>query len=303
MKEFSLEQEEICGHIISTDVKKLWSVQLELLNLLKTICNKHNIKYFASGGTLLGAVRHKGYIPWDDDIDIVMFAEDYEKFCDIAMKEIKGDYFFQHFKTEPGFSADMARIRKSSTTACTTYEYNYTFPDNTYNFGIFIDIFPLNYIPQKPPILFLQKVLYKLFAKIISGHKKECLMKKNKHSRYRFSKGYVLWKLVSQFVSYEKIASTYYSICNMCKQSNLIGLFAFGGFNKKLIWNKEWYDKTCELQFENTSITCPKEYDSILKQQYGNYMVYQKGTAIHTMQFFSADIPYKDTLKKFKADI
>ena len=101
MKNFTLEQEVICGHLVTTDTKKLWHVQLELLDLLKAICRKHNIKYFASAGTLLGAVRHKGYIPWDDDIDIVMFADDYEKFCEVAPQEIYGDYFFNILKLNP----------------------------------------------------------------------------------------------------------------------------------------------------------------------------------------------------------
>lgn len=127
-------------------------------------------------------------------------------------------------------------------------------------------------------------------------------MRKNSNSRYRFSKGYLLWKLVSNFVSYEQVATTYYSICNMCKQSDLVGLFAFGGFNKKLMWKTEWWKETCELQFENTTIVCPKKYDSILKKEYGDYMIYKKGTAVHTMQFFSADIPYKDKLKNFKME-
>lgn len=302
MKEFSLKQEEICGHLVTTEVKKLWSTQLELLELLKSICHKHNIKYFASAGTLLGAVRHKGFIPWDDDIDIVMFADDYEKFCDIAASEITGDYFFQHYKTEPGFSAGMARIRKSSTTAVTKYEYNYKFPNDTYNFGVFIDIFPLNNIPTNTTSAFYQKILYNLFAKIISGHRKECLMTKHNNNRYRFSKGYLLWKLANIFWSYEEIASIYNSICNMCKTSSLVGLFSFGGFNEKLIWQKDWWSATCELSFEDTTIICPQNYDAILKKEYGNYMEFQKGTAIHTMEFFSADIPYKNYIKKFNTE-
>ena len=89
------KEEELCGHLVTTQIKKLWSVQLGCLQELKRICEKYDIMFFASGGTLLGAVRHKGFIPWDDDIDVMMFYDDYVRFCEYAPKEIKSPYFFQ----------------------------------------------------------------------------------------------------------------------------------------------------------------------------------------------------------------
>ena len=73
-------------------MKKVWAAQLEVLHDVDMLCKKHNIQYFADYGTLLGAVRHKGFIPWDDDMDISMKREDYTKFCEIAQKELAGTY-------------------------------------------------------------------------------------------------------------------------------------------------------------------------------------------------------------------
>ena len=82
------EEEVRCGHTVTSQIKKLWSVQIACLEQLKQICERHNIRYFVSGGTLLGVIRHKGYIPWDDDLDVVMFKEDYDRFCQVAPNEL-----------------------------------------------------------------------------------------------------------------------------------------------------------------------------------------------------------------------
>lgn len=73
------EAEERCGYHISEKMKKVWAVELKLLDYFDQLCREHNLRYYIAYGTLLGAVRHQGFIPWDDDIDVVMFRDDYEK--------------------------------------------------------------------------------------------------------------------------------------------------------------------------------------------------------------------------------
>ena len=86
-------EEDRLGFHITVEQKKLWAVQLELLQEFDRICKKHRIRYFGTGGTLLGAIRHKGYIPWDDDIDVSMPKEEYEKFCNVAPQEVREPFF------------------------------------------------------------------------------------------------------------------------------------------------------------------------------------------------------------------
>ena len=89
------KEEERCDYKVSKEMKQIWAVELDLLHMFDTVCKKHQLRYFASDGTLLGAIRHHGFIPWDDDIDIAMLREDYDKLCKIGPAEFKHPYFFQ----------------------------------------------------------------------------------------------------------------------------------------------------------------------------------------------------------------
>ena len=120
------------------DLKKLQKVLVEMLDVVVDICKRHNLEYFISGGTLLGAVRHSGFIPWDDDIDIVMPRDHYEKFLEICMNELPDKYFLDYYKTNPENHFGFAKIRKNKTTFVMEYKYS------CHN-GFFLDIFPLDY--------------------------------------------------------------------------------------------------------------------------------------------------------------
>ncbi len=116
-------------------------VMLEILLEIHRICEKHNIPYTLIAGTLLGAVRHKGFIPWDDDCDIAMMREDYERFLLVAPKELSEDYFLQTKQTDKCYPLNFAKVRKNNTVLIETGETG----EENYHHGIFVDIFPFDY--------------------------------------------------------------------------------------------------------------------------------------------------------------
>lgn len=137
--------------------KRTWQLfELSILEKVVEICEKYDIRYFLSSGTLLGAVRHKGFIPWDDDIDINMPIKDFKKFCKIAPKELeKVNCFFQTYKTDPECSLMWANVRANGTTSMPISSYNWNI-----HWGAHIDIFPLIGLYDNK---LLRKIQFKLF--------------------------------------------------------------------------------------------------------------------------------------------
>ena len=157
------------GYLVTSDVKKLWNAQIGLIKEFERICKKHNLRWFAIGGTLIGAARHGGFIPWDDDVDIAMLRPDYEKFRKIAADEIKPPYHLdiwynyrlevdkpseltdnslplisrKHHKKHP-LSAPLFPLIKLRDTRTLFVEFP---EERTFNQGVWIDIFPLDSLP------------------------------------------------------------------------------------------------------------------------------------------------------------
>ncbi len=291
------KEEELCGHLVTAETKRLWAVQLGCLQELKRICEKHDIHFFASGGTLLGAVRHKGFIPWDDDIDVMMFYEDYKRFCEVAPKEIKHPYFFQNYYTEPGFGPALSRIRNSETTGCTSYDY--AIADGRYNCGIFLDVFPLFGIEDGIVSSLVQRVRIALWRFAIAGYETSRMAKNTGWTIRKMMSPYVWWwKIVSIFTSHQGVCRRYLKACNSARSYSKMALLSFTGFNPKLTWSKEWFDEMVTMPFEFTDISCPKAYDPILRTQYGDYRRFVKGGQIHTMTEFDPDTPFVKKLAK-----
>ena len=122
---------------------KLHEVELEIMDEMVRLCDKHGITYFLYGGTLLGAVRHKGFIPWDDDIDVVMPRKDYDRFAEVCKTELDSKYFYQSFETDGNLPFLFAKLRKNN-----TFVSEERFVGSDINQGIYIDILPLDYFPE-----------------------------------------------------------------------------------------------------------------------------------------------------------
>ena len=120
-------------------MNELKQQQLDILKAFIKVCNKYNLEYFLVYGTALGAIRHKGFIPWDDDIDVAMPRKDYDKYIELQ-KEYEGTpYFIQTFKSDPCYIYNYAKLRDSSTTFLEN-----AFKNHRINQGVFIDVFPVD---------------------------------------------------------------------------------------------------------------------------------------------------------------
>lgn len=283
------QEEERCNFLITKERKRLWALQLDLLGELDRICKKYDIRYFAGGGTMLGTVRHKGYIPWDDDIDINMFRKDYDRFCDVAVKELREPYFLQTPMTDIDFACYHIKLRNSNTTCTTKYDMMFE-----YNQGVFIDIFPYDYIPndEEERKSFFEEV--KRYRRILDiGIRK-----------FYHIDGVMVSKDEEQLVKaffeknfFKDVCCQYEELC--AKYSNTptdnVGVLAYA-VNGKLSHPTEWFDDFIYADFEMMKMPIPKEYDRYLSMHYGNYMELKQVKGMHGDLIFLPDTPYKNYL-------
>jgi len=139
------EEEVRDGYTVSAETKKLWAIQLDLLYEFDRVCKLHGLRYFLDSGTCLGAVRHKGYIPWDDDIDVIMLREDYNKLLEIGPSAFKSPYFFQNAMTDADIPLGYSKLRRDGT--CQIKKAVIKEKLQCHN-GIWIDIFVLDALPE-----------------------------------------------------------------------------------------------------------------------------------------------------------
>lgn len=161
------------------DLDSFRKTQLRLLDAFKSICDKHELTYWIDFGTLLGAVRSKGFIPWDDDLDISMPMDDYNKFLEIAEKELPYDIFLQTPKTDPTFRECFTKLRDCYSTMIEHHETEEWLKTHQYHRGIFIDIFP-SYLYPKMPRLF-RKILMRT---TVRSRSKAVVFKRNVFINY-----------------------------------------------------------------------------------------------------------------------
>lgn len=297
LPEHFLEEEVRDGYTISSEMKKVWAVELDLLNEFMRVCRKYDIKFFAAGGTILGAVRHKGFIPWDDDIDLMMMRSEYERLCKIAQTEFKPPYFFQTEETDPGSYRGHAQLRNSMTTGILRNEFHQR---RKINQGIFIDIFPLDYVPND----FLDR---KDLLKRMRWYNRKCNEAQIKSYPWHFtfrrniialfinfiehffeSKEKATIKAKEYFLEREKIAVS-------TKPSNHLLMAPFTV--ERWIYNINDIRSSVDKPFEMLTIPLPVNYESVLNKTYGKWKEFVVGGSVHGGVIFDTERPYTHYLQ------
>lgn len=286
--------EERSGYIVSKKIKKLWAVELDLLAEFDHICKKHNIVYYAFAGTLLGAVRHNGFIPWDDDLDVMVPWNDYKKLLEIAPNEIIEPYFFQCHLTDDFAEASHARIRNSNTTGCTQWELN-NVKSMSYNRGIFIDVFPVFSVPKSEKEKKEQKEEIDKYWRAIRGW--NAVQCHNVGCKSTYDDYIPFWEEVKTQYTISEIKTKYLEACaKVSEDSDEFGATSYRAHLARFIYKKEWFKETIFLPFENISIISPKEYLEVLTKTYGDWKTPVYNGANHEMIIMDPDDSFRNTV-------
>lgn len=285
----NLNEETRIGYTISAKTKEIWSLQLQMTKLILDVCQKHKLRIWADGGTLLGAVRHHGYIPWDNDIDLLMPREDYDRLISLADKEFKHPYFLQCAYTDKEYYRGHAQLRLDNTSAILSYDYFKKFHQ-----GIFIDIFCYDSIPNVLDEKWNEKLKRADEIEHILGfcNYQLSLFSNPKNALCRLR--YLYYKYTNKSIT---LFREYEDLFRQCRweDSDYFGCPAFDRKNAaKTTKEKYWYRQTIYLPFEDIEVPVPIDYDKVLRKQYGdNYM-----TPIHIVSMHGDDILF-DTHKSY----
>ena len=223
---------------------------LEMLMVIDTICKKHNIPYWLSSGTLLGAARHKGFIPWDDDLDIEMLREDYIRLMKILPHELPGDMALQNNETDPNYIFIFAKVRDKNSYLEEPNSYDRIFRER----GIFIDIFPLEEIPYCLAWI-SEHMQGQIFNQLNNKKLTDAQIIKRVRKIFSFNNkvGYPILRFLSKFFPNKKL------------------LISFGTSFHETRYIKEVFPLK-QIEFEGKLFPAPYNTDAFLKKIYGNYM-------------------------------
>ncbi len=244
------------------DINELKQIQLDMLKIFIDICSKNNLQYFLVGGTCLGAVRHRGFIPWDDDIDVGMPREDYEKFSKIASKELPEFLFFQTAETDPQYPMSYGKIRNSNTTYIETSSKYLKI-----HHGVYMDVFPLDGISDKKIVQRIVSFKKKIYSKRISNvfyapNAKQTVLKK-------FVNGLILL----MYPNIQKTIAKRERLFRRKDYGKSKTVVLFGGiWGSREIMPKEIFGEGTQGVFEGVTVTLPQDYDAYLTRIYGDYM-------------------------------
>ena len=234
------------------NLAKIKEIELEILNYFIDICERHHLTYYLFYGTLLGCIRHKGFIPWDDDIDVVMPPDDYVKFLKIMEKGKSNKYYLQNINNTKYCTFIFSKIRKYHTTMVET-ELNYL----PFKKGLNIDVFPLLRYPKGrfKQILFMYRL--RLAALLV-----------NRDLKGKTFKDKMIYYLLHLFPR---------SLINHIVSKKMNKLLAYNGdYDEYRIvhytsLDKNWFNPKV-MTFEKQNVIVPEEYDKVLTKLYGDYM-------------------------------
>ena len=251
-------------------LRELQLCELELVKAVLSICETHHLTVFMMGGTFLGAVRHQGFIPWDDDVDLGMSRSDYETFLQVAPQELPQGYVLRHFAADPDMPYYPAQVVDPS------FEILDTSAQISKTRSAWIDLFPLDGMPKskvgcffhKYRLLYLRMMLkFSQFSQVVAVN----LAHRPLHERILIAAGKHL-HLESRLNTQKRMALIDKSLKKYPYEGARQVVNFMGAYKFREMFPKSIYDSLAEYPFETLSLSAPADYDTVLRQMYGDYM-------------------------------
>lgn len=286
-QEFFLEETRE-DFVVDSTMKSFWAATMEVLREIAEVCERHNLQWYAAYGTLLGAIRHEGFVPWDDDMDIWMKREDYNKFMEIAPAELPKGFVVESPLTEKGYTQFHSCVFNSFSISVSEERLrNY----HGCPFAVGVDIFPLDYLPRNEEEREGQHAIYTLIGVTVALIKQKVRTEEDEEDLQEALDTLeevcgVTFK--REWLDTEKkddLLSDIYKLANqlcMCygeaDGDELVMYMDYANWPYK-IYKKEWFSKAEQKPFEGFLIPVPLHCDEILRIIYGDYNVrYRAGT-------------------------
>jgi len=289
-----LNEEVRCGYTVVSKLKKIWAVELDLLAELQRVCDKYSIKFQVYCGTMLGAVRHRGFIPWDDDVDVALTRKEFDRLCDVGQSEFTHPYFFQTALTDRKRFVSYARLRNSETTAVVDVDAT---PE--YNNGIYIDIFVLEGYSDSRLLFKIQGAVQKVFLNALTYY--HCKIPKGALPKRIFN---LTVKAVANCLPYEFVYRLYKRVLGaFTRRAKRVGMRDYLGPHNEIYWlYKSECENLVEMPFEILTVPVSRYYDAILHRLYGDYKKFpseaERGKWHEGQIHFYPDISYLEYFRK-----
>ena len=265
----NMQDEYICDYLVTAEKKRSNAVYIDLIDTFDSLCERAGITYWVFCGALIGAVRHKGFVPWDDDIDVLMPRADFDRLLSMTNKEFGAEapYFLQNPVTEPACVQSLIRFRRSDTAEIRDYDLGYLrlHPNaKPYNMGFNLAIFPLDAYPKSQLVARFQKNLTYTLRGI---HYRSLAPKEGQTFQHR------LCRAIVAVLGDKNMMKLIHWGYRMPRRVDPDRLQSFYGIFKTLdLWPVSDFRDTVRLPFEDTTIRAPIGYDDVLTRSYGNYM-------------------------------
>ncbi|MBO0477313.1 LicD family protein [Vagococcus sp. DIV0080] len=273
----------------------LKSEELKILKEFHKICEENKLKYTIAFGTMIGSVRHQGFIPWDDDIDVVMPIEDYKRFKELSTDKLSDKYFLQDSETDPGFIYPYMKIRLNNSCMVNPLSKKYKYK----NKGIYMDIFPVNYLPKNKIVQKFQKYSLTIIGHIITTFCFETV-KMGRTFPQKCAK-LLLW-IFNKVIPYKVLLFMHNKIVSIGKKETAKKYCIYCseemGFMDKYTLDLDYFEDRILLPFEDSKFYMPKNYDEIMTHIYGDYMAIPKEKKTHGIIFASNNMNYEEFLMR-----